>query len=255
MKIAVCCKFTPDTEDIKVNPDGTLDAANANWGVSEYDLQAIQAAADMSAEDDEVVALTAGAGIIDQSKLTKELLSRGNLSALYRVVDNTLADADSATIAKALAALVQKAGADVVLFGEGSSDRYSRTMGAQVAGELGWPCVNSVDAVKATGRTIVADRDVEEGIEKVEMDLPCAFSVTSTINIPTTPGMKAVLAASKKPIESFNLADLAVSDTAAVQLVSSEVPEKPGRQQIVFEGTPEEMASQLVTSLQANGVL
>ncbi len=256
MKIAVCCKFTPDTEDVKPFADGSIDASKAKWGVSDYDLQAIQAAADVCAVNGgESVAITVGAANIDQSKLTKELMSRGSLSALYRVIDDAVAQADAVVVAKALAELVKKAGASVVIAGEGSSDRYQRVMGSQVAAVLGWPCVTSVDKINANGETLVVERDVEDGVEVVELDGPCVLVVTSTINIPPIPNMKAVLAAGKKPVETYALADLGVDAAAAVETVKSEIPAQPGRQKIILTGSADEMAAQLVEKLTIDQVL
>lgn len=255
MKIAVCCKFAPDTEDVVVTPDGSVNLARAKWGVSEYDLQAIQAAADISQEGDEVVAITAGAKNIAQTKLAKELMSRGNLGSLVRVVDDALNGADSAAVAKVLAAAIRRAGADVALFGEGSSDRYARTMGSQVAQELDWASVNAVDGLQREGDTLVAERDVEDGVEVVEITGPCAISVTSTINIPPIPSMKAVLAAGKKPLEDVTVTDLGVDAASVVETVSVEVPPMPGRKKSMLEGDPADMAAQLVEKLTVDQVL
>lgn len=255
MKIAVCAKFTPDTEDVSVSVDGMPDTGSAVWNVSDYDNQAIQAAADMSDDGDEVVAITAGTSVINQSKLTKSLMSKGNLERLIRIADDSLADADSAVVARVLAAAIQREGAEVVLFGEGSSDLYQRTMGAQVAVELGWPSLNAVDGIQIEGSTIVVERDVEDGIEVIEVPAPCCLSVTSTINIPPIPGMKAVLAAGKKPVEDLSVADLGIDASPALETVSTGVPAQPGRQKVMLEGTPEVIAEQLVNKLKADQVL
>lgn len=255
MKIAVCCKFAPDTEDIKPAADGSVDASRAKWGVSDYDLQAIQAAADMTdGTEVEVVALTVGGAKIDQGKLTKELMSRGNLSALYRVVDDSAEEADTAVIASLLAELAVKSGADVVMCGEGSSDRYQRVVGSQVAAVLGWPCVTCVDKISLEGDKIVVERDLEDGIEVVELAAPCVIATTSTINTPPIPNMKAVLAAGKKPVETFQMADLD-APAAVVEVLSSAIPEQPGRQKIILAGSPEQIAAQLVEKLTIDKVL
>lgn len=255
MKIAVCCKFTPDTEDIAPAADGTVDLSRASWGVSEYDRQAIQAASDLAGDGDEVVALSVGPALIAQSKLVKELLSRGKLSALYRVADDAVDAADGAAVARMLANLVREVQPELVLFGEGSSDRYARTTGSLVAAELGWPSATAVDALSLEGAAVVAERDLEDGVEVVEMALPCAVSVTSTINVPETPGMKAVLAAGKKQVEDRSADACGFDGVARVEVVASEVPPMPGRLLEMIEGTPEEIARQLVGKLSADGVL
>lgn len=256
MKIAVCCKITPDTEDVRVSPEGAVDIAGAKWGVSDYDLQAIQAAAELTEESGaQAVALTVGTTAIDQSRLTKDLMSRGEMSELYRVVDDGVSDLDTAALANVLAAMAQKADADVVLCGEGSSDRYQRIMGPQVAAVLGWPCVNAANRVVVEGDAIVVERDLEDGVEVVELTSPCVIAVTSTINEPQLPKMKAVLAAGKKPVATMSLADLGVSVEPVVQTVSSSAPVQPGRRKVILEGSADEVAAALVEKLSAEKVL
>ena len=255
MKIAVCCKFTPDTEDVVAQPDGAVDATRANWSVSEYDLQAIQAAADVCAEGDETYAVTAGTPDIDQTRLTKALLSRGNLSSLYRVMDESLEGADAAAVARVLAAALRATQADVVLFGEGSSDRYARVTGSLVAAELGWPCVNAVCAIERSGDAFTVERDVEDGVEVVEVTAPCVIVTNSTINIPPIPKMKALLAAGKKPVETVSVADLGVDVDASLDATGRGVPAEPGRKKMVLEGAPDDIAAQLVDLLRADQVL
>ena len=253
MKIAVCCKLTPDAEDVKTSADGSVDLSRANWNVSEYDRNAIVAAQDMGA--DEVVAITAGGTNVTNSRLTKTLMSHGNTSSLIRIADDAIPDMDSKQLAVVLAAAIRKSGADVALFGEGSSDRYQRIMGPQVAAELGWPCVNCADAISVDGSTITVDRETEEGIEVLEVQAPCVIAVTSTINVPPLPAMKAVLAAGKKPVEDVTLSDLAAEAAPAVERVSSSVPAMPGRQKVILEGAPDEVAAQLVQKLTADKIL
>lgn len=75
MNIVVCCKVVPDDQDIQVAADGTLDYSKAKLIVSAYDLNAIEAAAQLAAanEGSNVVAVTVGGADIDDSKLKKNV--------------------------------------------------------------------------------------------------------------------------------------------------------------------------------------
>lgn len=253
MKIAVCCKLTPDSEDIKPNPDGSYDTSHMNWCVSEYDLNALTAASDLHPDD--MVVITAGDENVNNSRVIKRLMATGDSSLLIRVCDKRIPAMDTAATARVLAAAVKRSGADVVLFGEGSADRYQRIMGAQVAAELGWPSVNAVDAMSADGNTLTVERDIGDSIETLEVQTPCAISVTSTINVPPLPAMKAVLAAGKKPIDDVSLDDLGVGAETSVDRVNQRVPEMPGRQKVIFDGDVDESAAKLVARLKADKVL
>ena len=255
MRIGVCAKFAPDADDVMVGPDGTASLSRAKWDVSLYDKQAIQAASDLGElADAEQVALTVGGSNIANTLLSKTLLSRGQLSELYRIANDSAEALDTLGIARTLAELVKRANVDVVICGEGSSDRYSRTTAAQMAEVLGWPCVTSVDAISFSDGAIVCDRNLEDGIDVVEVQAPCVIAVTSTVNVPPIPKMKAALAAGKKPVIDVEFADLAIPEGGMVR-TSSHEPEEPGRKRIVFDGTPDEAAAKLVKALLSENVI
>ena len=71
VKIAVAFKVVPDDQDIQVASDGTLDFSKAKGTVSTYDLNALEAAAQLAAANpgSTVTAVTVGAASIDDSKL------------------------------------------------------------------------------------------------------------------------------------------------------------------------------------------
>ena len=91
MKIIVCCKIVPEEQDIVVNADRSVDTGKAALKISQYDLNAIEAAMCLAGEGDEVVALSAGpAKNLSNSKICKDILSRGP-ARLELVSDDSLA--------------------------------------------------------------------------------------------------------------------------------------------------------------------
>ena len=104
MNILVCYKIVPDEQDIVVKPDQTLSFDRAELKIGQYDLNAVEAGVQLvEAAGGAVTALTVGGAEVDNSKMKKSILSRGPGSNLA-VKDDSLAGADSATTAKALAA-------------------------------------------------------------------------------------------------------------------------------------------------------
>ena len=101
VKIAVAFKVVPDDQDIQVASDGTLDFSKAKGTVSTYDLNALEAAAQLAAANpgSTVTAVTVGAASIDDSKLKKNVLARG-VDDLVMVADDALAALDTAGTAR-----------------------------------------------------------------------------------------------------------------------------------------------------------
>ena len=241
MKIIACYKLVPEEENIQVNKDNTLDISKAEWKVGQYDLNAVATAMELvAAMGGEVVVLTTGGEIVNNSKLKKSILSRGP-SQMYGIMDSTIPGSDSYTTAQVLKAGIEKiGGVDLVLCGQGSGDDYAQQVGPMLGELLGWPTVNAVSKVMAEGNKLIVERDLENCVEVLEMELPAVISVTSDINIPPIPGMKEILGAGKKPATIWSLADVGAGAGGVTETVSILAPEQPGRLHIVLEGDSEE---------------
>jgi len=257
MHIVACGKFTPDPSDLQVRPDGSISLERAEWTISNFDLQAIEAGVQMVEQHGgQVTALSAGPAQAGSSKLRKDLLSHGP-DALALIIDESLRAADTAATARVLAAAVQKLGdVDLVLCGEGSADLYFQQTGLQVGERLGWPVFNAVSKIERTdeGRLLI-ERDLEDEVEVLEVPLPAVLMVTTDINEPRLPTMKEILKASKKPVTEWSLSDLGVNGASAVEVVQVSAPHQVQRKGVLITGTPEEAAQELVRHLTKEGIL
>lgn len=78
MQVVAAIKIVPDDQDIQVAADRSLDFSKARPVVSEYDLNALEAAVQLAAATGgSAIAVTAGAASIDDSKTKKNVLARG----------------------------------------------------------------------------------------------------------------------------------------------------------------------------------
>ena len=257
MNIVVCVKLTPDPGDIEVRSNGSISLERAEWGIGGFDLQAIEAAVKLvEGNGGKVIALSAGPARINQSKLKKDILSRGP-DELIMIADDALANADTGTTASVLAAAIGRIEApDLVLCGEGSADLYFQQVGLQLGERLNMPALNAISAIQAGGDMLRVERSLEDEIEVLDVPLPAVLSVTTDINQPRLPTMKEILRASKKPVIEMSLSDLNLENLESqVETVSTTAPRQVQRKQVALSGTPEEMAQALVEHLRKDGVL
>ena len=77
MHIVSCFKVVPEEQDIVVTPDQKLSFDRADFKISQFDLNGIEAAVQLAGEGDVVTALSVGGKILENSKLKKDVLSRG----------------------------------------------------------------------------------------------------------------------------------------------------------------------------------
>jgi electron transfer flavoprotein beta subunit len=261
MNIVVCVKLTPDPGDIEVRSNGSISLERAEWGIGGFDLQAIEAAVKLvEGNGGKVIALSAGPVRINQSKLKKDILSRGP-DELIMIADDALANADTGSTARVLAAAIGQIEApDLVLCGEGSADLYFQQVGLQLGERLNMPALNAISAIQpeggVSGEMLRVERSLEDEIEVLDVPLPAVLSVTTDINQPRLPTMKEILRASKKPVVEMSLSDLNLENLESqVEMVSTTAPRQVQRKQIALSGTPEEMAQALVEHLRKDGVL
>ena len=250
MNIVAAFKVVPDDPDIQVSADGTLDYSKAKNTVSAYDLNAIEAAAQLAAanEGSNVVTVTVGGADIDDSKLKKNVLARG-VDELYMTADDACKGLDARATAVALAELVSKVGDfDVVLCGDGSADNYAQQVDVQLAAKLGLPVVTAATKITAKDGALEVERTLEDVVEVVEVPLPAVVSVAPDIALPRIPGMKDILAAGKKP-SSVN----AASDVAAavVDVVETKAPQQAERKMEMLDASVDGDLEKFAAALKA----
>ncbi|GIV65710.1 MAG: electron transfer flavoprotein FixB [Bellilinea sp.] len=258
MKIVVCLKIAPDPEDLEIGSDGSVSTTHAEWTIGGFDLPALETGVRLAEmHGGKVIALSVGPPDINQSKIRKDILSRG-AEELVLVVDESLRDASTAETARVLTAAIQKMGdVQLVLFGEGSADLYFQQTGVQVGERLGWVSLNAVRDVrlKAEG-TLQVQRVLEQEIQVIEVPLPAALSVTSDICEPRLASMREILRASKKPVLEWSLADVGIESLApSVEILAVKAPPRTARKAILLDGSVEEAVRLLVSHLKKEGVL
>ena len=234
MNILVACKIVPDDQDVKVAGDGSLDFSRAHKVVSTYDLNAIEAAAQIAAANDgsTAKAISVGPKKADDSKTKKNILARG-VDELFLAADDALDGLDAFATAAELAKLAAKAGDwDVIITGDGSADLYAKQTGVQLAAKLGVPFVSGVVSAEAADGKLVAKRLLESEEETVEVPLPAVVSVAPEFAEPRIAGMKDILAAGKKPM---NVEGAEGAPAKAVEEVSVKAPAEVDRKKEMFD--------------------
>ncbi len=227
MNIVVAVKVVPDDQDIQVTAGGALDMSKAHQAISAYDLNAIEAAAQLAAAagDSTVSVVSVGGSAIDDSKLKKNILARG-ADQLFMIADDAAADLDAHATAACLAEKIQAIGFDVVVCGDGSADNYAQQVDVQLAYALGVPSVNGVVKIEANGASITAERKLEDVVEVVEVPTPCVLAVSPDVALPRIPGMKDILQAGKKPMDVAAAGSVAAAVVTTVDVKAPEAAER-----------------------------
>ena len=208
MKIAVCVKQVPDAAIHKRIDPGTRRLDRSGEGaLNQFDTQAVEEALRIKEAqgDGEVVLVSLGpAGALDS--LRKALAMGADRAVL--VTDEAAAGSDLVATSRALAAVLEREGADLVVFGQQSSDSDGAVLWAAVADRLRQPVISQVAELTVGDGTVRGKRQTEFGYDVIEAQLPAVVAVSDAINEPRYPSLKGIMGAKKKPQETLSGADL-----------------------------------------------
>ncbi|HEY3560761.1 MAG TPA: electron transfer flavoprotein subunit beta/FixA family protein [Kribbella sp.] len=211
MKIVVCAKFVPDaTADRRFrSEDNTVDRAGVDGLLSELDEYAVETALTVKEAGDPgdtgVTVLTVGPE--QAADAVKKGLQMGADAGVH-VVDDAIHGSDAVATSLILSKALAKLEADLIVFGMGSTDGGMGVVPAMVSERLGLPAVTLGSEVTVDGQTVRIRRDGDTASETIEGTLPLVLSVSDQANEPRYPSFKGIMAAKKKPVETWSLADL-----------------------------------------------
>lgn len=252
MNIITCYKSVPDEQDITVNSaDSSLDFSRANTKISQYDLNAIEAANQLKSQLDgiQITAMSVGGKALTNAKARKDVLSRG-ADELVVVVDDQFEASLPYQTAVALAAAATKKGYDLILCGDGSADLSSQQVSLLVGELLNVPAINGINKiVSLSNDSITVERELENEIETLTIPLPAVIAVSTDINTPQIPSMKAILGAAKKPVQQWSVADLGLDAITARSEQKVAAPKQKVRQRIIIEGDSDDQIAELAEHL------
>jgi len=246
MKIAVCIKQVPTREwQPRLTDDKTwIREQDASFEMNEPDAYALEEALRLREKlSGEVVVCSAGPARVQQ--VIREALARGADRALH-VEDNSLAAADAAMTADALAAAMADEKFDLVLTGLQSDDQGHAQMGVILAERLGIPHSTIIMEVQVSENRLRVKRELEGGwFQWIAMPLPALLTIQSGINQLRYATLKGIMAAKKKEIRKVPLpAGLKPSQ----EILSLSLPVRSKQTQMI-NGTSAEAAKELVRRL------
>lgn len=259
MKIVVCVKHVPDVQaDRRFTDDGLVDRSQGDGTLNELDENAVEAALTLAEEHGgEVVALTMGPAEAEDA--VRRALQMGADHAVH-VQDDALAGSDVFATAGVLAAAVRRIGedgpVDLVVTGMAALDGLMSVVPSLLAAELGVAQATLAAELAVEDGAVRVRRDLDDATEVVRAPLPAVVSVTDQSNQPRYPNFKGIMAARKKPVTAWSLADLGVDPgtvgSAAARTRVLEATPRPPRENRVLVTDDGEAGRRLAAYLVEN---
>jgi len=181
----------------------------------------------------------------------KRAIAMGADAAIH-VNDPALNEADSTTTALALAAAIKTIEHfDLVLSGRQASDTDGGQVHLGIAQHLGLPAVSPIQKIEeASDESVVAERIVEDGYQRLKIKLPALLGVSSEMNEPRYPPLKGIMAAGRAQIPVLTAADLGLGEASPkVRLQRLYVETREARVELVEAESLEEAGKLLADKL------
>jgi electron transfer flavoprotein beta subunit len=227
--------------------------------VSETDKNAIEEAVRIKEKHGgKITAISMGSA--QAKEALREALAMGADEACL-LTDPLFEGSDAHGTANVLAAAVTKiVDYDLILCGAYSEDLFAFEVGPRLAEMCNLPQITYATKITLEAEKITVERDLENERQTVEGKLPCLISVLREINEPRLPTLISIMAASKKPMNTWTAADLSLSpeelghNGALIQILRSSISAGE-RKRVMLQGDIKEIAPKLVKALLQEGVL
>ena len=202
MKIIVPIKRVVDYNvKVRVRPDGMgVDTANVKMSMNPFDEIAVEEAVRLKEKGTatEIVAVSCGVAACQETLRTA--LALGADRAVLVQTDTEL---QPLAAAKLLCAIVEKESPGLVILGKQAIDDDANQTGQMLAALLDWPQATFASKVDIADSKATVKREVDGGLETVEVALPAVVTTDLRLNEPRYATLPNIMKAKKKPLETL----------------------------------------------------
>ena len=225
MKILVAVKRVIDYNvQVRVKEDGTgVVTENTKMSTNPPDDNAVEEAVKIkeSGKATEVIAVTVGEEKAQET--VRKALASGADRGIHIKVNGIV---EPLIVAKILKKIVEKEQPQLVFMGKQAIDDDCNQTGQMLAALLNWPQATFASRVEIKDKTLEVIREVDEGLETLEVNIPSIVTCDLRLNEPRYASLPNIMKAKKKPIEQINADDLGIDIKPRISLIKVEEPPK-----------------------------
>lgn len=289
MKIIVCVKQVPDTNNVKIDPvKGTLIREGVPSILNPDDANALEEALRLKEKTAGTKVLVITMGPPQAAVMLRECLAMGADEA-YLLIDRAFGGADTCATSAVLAAGIRKIGDfDLILAGRQAIDGDTAQVGPQAAMRLGVPLITYVKELHVVEKElhaaekephvtekelhiekgklhtqekeVIAKRQVEDGYERIRTSMPCLVTCVKELNTPRYMTISGIMDAYEKEITVWGHRDIGMKpeecglNASPTRVVRSFTPPFRGKGEKISE-VPKEAAKLLVGKLRERHIV
>ena len=242
MKVLVPVKRVVDYNvKVRVKSDKSgVELDNVKMSMNPFDEIAVEEALRLKEKGiaTEVIAISIGPTQVQET--IRNALAMGADSGIFIEATNNL---EPLNIAKIISSVTKKESIDLMILGKQAIDDDMNATGQMIAALLGWPQATFASKVEISDKKAVVSREVDGGIENIEVSLPAVISTDLRLNEPRYASLPNIMKAKKKPINQIQVDELNLKIEQRLDILKVEEPTK--RQSGIMLKTVEELIDKL----------
>ena len=261
MKIIVCIKQVPDTNEVKLDPKtGRLIRDGVPSIINHDDKNALEEAIALKDGRDDVTVTVVSMGPPQADVALREALAMGADEAIL-LSDRAFGGSDTWATSYIIAEAIKIIGDyDIIFCGRQAIDGDTAQVGPQIAEKLGIPQITYVQEFKIEGDKVICQRALEDGYQVIETTMPCLLTAIKDLNEPRYPSVGGIFDAYEKEIKVWGINEVPIDTTKAglkgspTNVFRTFTPEPKGAG-VMLEGADKETVKDLIARLQAKHIL
>ena len=242
LKVLVPVKRVVDYNvKVRVKSDKSgVELDNVKMSMNPFDEIAVEEALRLKEKGiaTEVIAISIGPTQVQET--IRNALAMGADSGIFIEATNNL---EPLNIAKIISSVAKKESIDLMILGKQAIDDDMNATGQMIAALLGWPQATFASKVEISDKKAVVSREVDGGIENIEVALPAVISTDLRLNEPRYASLPNIMKAKKKPIIQIQFDELNLKIEQRLDILKVEEPTK--RQSGIMLKTVEELVDKL----------
>jgi electron transfer flavoprotein beta subunit len=248
MKVLVPVKRVIDYNvKVRVKADQTgVDLANVKMSMNPFCEIAVEEAVRLKEKGVATEVVIVSIGPAQAQETIRTALAMGGDRGVLITTD---ADPEPLAVAKLLAAVIGEEQPGLILMGKQAIDGDNNAVGQMLSALLGWPQATYASAIEVSGSTAKVTREVDGGLQVLDVDLPAVVTADLRLNEPRYASLPNIMKAKKKEIVSKTVADYGVDVAPRLKVLKVTEPAKRSA------GIKVETAADLVSKLNTAGVL
>jgi electron transfer flavoprotein beta subunit len=223
MKVLVAVKRVVDYKvQIRVKSDQSgVETQNVKMSVNPPDENAIEEAIKLKEQGIASETIAVSIGDDKSQDVLRTAMAMGLDRSILAKTDQLL---EPLAVAKVLKSIVEKEKPDLVLLGKQAIDDDANQTGQLLSALLNWPQGCFISKLKIENKLLSISREIDEGIENLELNLPAILTCDLRLNTPRFASLPNIMKAKKKTLDIVDVGELGIDITPKIKTLKVTEP-------------------------------